>query len=369
MESIVLRRYKPGDENGIIELRNEVFDSTKNTNLLKWQWEYLNTPQGMSKIFLYEDNGKIVGHYGLIPILLTYRKKNILSGKSEDAMIHRKYRVYGNKFVNLVKKGNESLQDEGIDLIWGFPNKAAFLPHIKGGFTHIGNTYNLIKILDIRIILEKLLPSYIKNRFICEIIITIFAKAFSAFNIIFKLKTAKNISIKSTSKFDKRISKLWEKANSEYGITIVRNCEYLNWRFVENPNTKSKIFIAEKEDEILGYIVLGSYTSKKNQIKVGFISDLFFCKKEKKILIGLLNNAIKYFEEQCVAYISILVVKDAHDNKSFLNLFTKKGFLFKNRELTSQFILKVNSKNVDTQYVNEIKNWYITHAFGEGVRF
>lgn len=372
MDSVILRRYKKGDETGIIDLRNQIFDSSRHTDLSKWQWEYLNTPQGISKIFLYEDNDKIIGHYGLIPILLKYKDKSILSGKSEDAMIHKRYRVYGNRFTKLVTKGNEFSHDEGVDLIWGFPNKAAFMPHIKGGFSHIGDTFNLIKILNIRIILEKFIPLYIKNRYISQIIIYFFSLSFSILNIFFnlkRLKRAKNVTIKSVAKFDERINKLWERANSEYGITIVRSCDYLNWRFVENPNTKSKIFIAEKENEILGYIILGLYKSKKHQIKIGFISDVFFDKREKDALNDLLNSAIDYFEEEGVAYIAVSMAKDGYDNKSFLTLFRKKGFFFKNRKLTSSFILKANSRKVDTEYVNNIKNWYITGAFGEGVRF
>jgi len=372
MDSVVIRRYKKGDETGIIELRNEIFDPSRHTDIQKWQWEYLDPPPGESKIFVYENNHKIVGHYGLIPILFKLKEQNVLSGKSEDAMIHKNYRAFGNRFIKLVKTGNEISHEEGMNLIWGFPNKAAFLPHIKGGFTYIGDVFNLMKIVNSRIILDKIIPTYIKNRYFSKIIIHLLSLSFSILNIFFnleRLKKTKNITIKSVANFDERINKLWEKANSEYGITIVRNCEYLNWRFVKNPYAKSKIFIAERENEILGYIVLGIYKSKKHQIKIGFISDLFFDKREKAALHNLLDKAIEYLKIENVAYISASMAKAGHDNKCFLNLFRKKGFLFKPRKLNSQFILKANIEKVDTDYVSDIRNWYITGAFGEGVRF
>jgi len=372
MDSVLLRRYKKGDEIGIIDLRNQIFDSSRHTDLSKWRWEYVNTPQGTSKIFLYEDKKKIVGHYALIPILLKYKDKSVISGKSEDAMMHKHYRGYGNRFTKLVKKGNEISHDEGIDIIWGFPNQAALMPHVKGGYDYIGDTFSSIKIVNIRDFLEKLVPSYIKSRFISQIVISLGSLLFSSLNVFFKSgksKHAKDLSIKSISKFDKRLNNLWEKVKNDYGITVVRSYEYLNWRFVENPCAKSKIFIAEKGNEIAGYIVLGSYKSKKDQTEAGIISDFFFDKKEKTVLNALLNSAIEYFEGKQVAYIAVSMVKDSYDNKSFLKIFKKKGFLFKSRKLTSPFIVKTNPEKADTEYVNDIKNWYITHAFSEGVRF
>ena len=370
MNSIIMRRYKKGDERGIIDLRNNIFGSSRPTDLAKWQWEYLNNPQGISMIFIYEDKEKIVGHYALKPILIKYRNKSILSGSAEDAMMHKHYR--GNlRFLNLVIKVLEFSHIDRIDLIWGFPNIVALLPQIRAGFNNIGNVFNLIKIVNIRIVLEKFIRSYIKSRFISKIVIYLCSLSFSVLNLFFNIgrsKSDENIIIRSISRFDKRVDTLWEKANGDYGITIVRSCEYLNWRFVENPFVISKIFIAEKKEKILGYIVLKT-AILKNQYKVGIISDLLFDMKEKKVLNALLNNAIKYFKGEEVAHISLLIVKDGYNNKSFINTFRKKGFLFKSRSSISPFILKANEKKVDVNFVNDIKNWYITNAFHSGVEY
>ena len=371
MESIVLRRYEPGDENGIIELRNEIFDSTKHSDLLTWQWEYVNTSQGMSKIFLYEDHGKIVGHNAIIPILLKYKDKIVLSGKSEGAMMHKRYRGYGNRFINLVKKTLESSHKEGLNVIWGFPNKAAIKPHTMSGFNSIGNVCALIKIINFRPVLERSILSYIKSRFIAYILVNLAFPVLYLLNLFINLRRlnfSKNISVKIISKFDDRIDNLWEKASKDYGITIVRSSKYLNWRFVENPYIANKIFIAERGEEILGYIILSTYKTMQN-FKVGFISDLFFIKSEKAALKCLLNRAIRYFEKEAIEIISLLIVKGSYDNKSFLNIFRKRGFIFKNRNLfrPHPFIVNVNENKVNSEFLNDIKNWYITYAFREGI--
>ncbi len=371
MDSIVMRKYQKGDERGIIDLYNQVFDPSCNRDLIKWKWEFLDNPQGPSKIYIYEYNGKIIGHFALIPVLLKYKDETVLSGKAENGMMHFLYRGYGNRFVNLVKKNLESSHEKGMDIFWGFSGPQIIKPQIAAGFNHIADISKLIKVIDIRPCLEAFMPLYIKNKFIYKITIHLISHLFTLFNLFFmrRTKLPRDISIRNISRFDNRVDILWEKVKKDYGITIIRSSEYLNWRFVENPNVKNKIFVAERKNNILGYIVLGSYKPKEYNFKIGAIIDLFLDKKEKKALMGLLDEAIQYFENEGVVCVSFLIVKDGYDYKSFSKLLKKKGFLFKSNKFVLNFLLNANNIYAEKDYPHDIKNWYITYAFGEGVVF
>lgn len=77
-----------------------------------------------------------VAYYGVIPTLISIRQQKVLAAQSCDTMTHPAHQKKG-LFVKLAKQTVELAKQEGIHLIFGFPNQNSYPGFIKHlGFTH-----------------------------------------------------------------------------------------------------------------------------------------------------------------------------------------------------------------------------------------
>lgn len=79
---------------------------------------------------------KPVAYYGVIPTFLSIGQQKILAAQSCDTMTHPAHQKKG-LFVKLAKQTIELARQEGIHLVFGFPNQNSYPGFIKHlGFTH-----------------------------------------------------------------------------------------------------------------------------------------------------------------------------------------------------------------------------------------
>jgi hypothetical protein len=360
--NLVRKTYDSGDEQGIIELQNTVFESNGKTNLEKWRWQYVENPCGPARIFLYEKDRKIVGHFALMPVALKCGEREILSGKAENGMMHKRYRGFGNHFVKLVREGiHESFQD-GMSLCWGFAGPMILRPQIAAGFRHLGRVAQRIKVIDGDRFFHEFIRPRIGEGFFKKRTYGMFPFLFRAFDGLTNFKSRKKgLEIKRVNRCDERFDVLWDEVKEAFGMTIVRSSSFLNWRFVDNPNAKSEILTAEKHGELKGYIVLN--TLEKKGFKVGFIGDLLF--QERSVAGVLLDAAIDSFKKEKAVCISMLWIEGGRMYESLRGLVRRKGFLFKTDEISMDFVLASRGGMSS----GDLSDWYITYAFTQGVRF
>lgn len=83
----------------------------------------------------YLDN-RPVAYYGVVPTLLSIRQQKVLAAQSCDTMTHPAHQKKG-LFVTLARQTFELAKQEGIHLVFGFPNQNSYPGFIKHlGFTH-----------------------------------------------------------------------------------------------------------------------------------------------------------------------------------------------------------------------------------------
>lgn len=106
-----------------------------------WNWAYIDNPNGNPIVSLYFHDGKLVGHYGFIPVFLVYEQKTLKAALSMTTMIDFKYRKYG-IFQSQAEDVNDKAIELGYRLVYGFPNKQA-APGLKKrlGWTLEENLY------------------------------------------------------------------------------------------------------------------------------------------------------------------------------------------------------------------------------------
>ena len=93
----------------------------------------------------YNNRHEPIAFYGVIPYFIRYRDQLYLAAQSADNMTHPNYRFKG-LFVQLANLTFYLAQEEGICLIFGFPNQNAlhsFLVKLKWHLTEMMDCYNI----------------------------------------------------------------------------------------------------------------------------------------------------------------------------------------------------------------------------------
>ena len=196
---MTIKNYENGQELKILELFELVFK--QKLSIENWTWRFRDNPAGKFFIKLMWDSGRLVGHYAVSPTIMKVDGQDVLTALSLTTMTHPDYTGKG-IFKKLSKSLYEDLDDKyACKAVWGFPNNNSHYGFVKRlGWSNLAIIHTLG--IDAKKILSK--------------------------DLIFKAK--------KIQRFDTSLSNfIHEKINSP--VYVKRDKTYLNWRFIDKPNT------------------------------------------------------------------------------------------------------------------------------------
>jgi hypothetical protein len=354
----IARKYRPGDEAGIVRLRRLVFgdrDEQRNTERY-WRWEFRDNPVGHGGIWLAVVADEIVGQYAVIPVRMQYCGDVIMASLSLDTMTHPDYRRQA-VFTTLASKLYEELGGEDIAITYGFPNRYS----VEG----------LVSKLDWVYVCS--LPVFVEPLRVSRIVQTFFANGRLAFpvkgvftllaSLLFKTREDRpeeRARIRWIDRFDDRIDVFWEQVAPKYHIAVVRDSTYLNWRYFDNPGREYRALIAEREEEVEGYVILRCM--EQFGLRGGMIVDLGALPGREVVLNALLAEAKRFFREQRMDLIACLLSGE----DEYLGVLRKRGFQRLPRRAWFKewyFEYRLNTPTLDNEFLSDPSNWFLT--FGD----
>lgn len=94
----------------------------KELNKELWEWAYLDNPCGTPVVSLAVFHGKVIGHYAVIPQMLTNNKNNLIGYLSMTTMVSADFRRFG-LFQLLAERVYSKIDASNIpSVVYGFPN-------------------------------------------------------------------------------------------------------------------------------------------------------------------------------------------------------------------------------------------------------
>lgn len=352
MKKIIIRKYKEGDEKQIIPLLKLIFKLPMFEDEKYWNWMYKNNPINLIKIWVAEDDGKIVGHYAVMPVSMKIDDELQIGTLSLNIAVHLDYQGQG-IFSALVKQTYNELYEEGIPITYVYPNERSYPIFMKKlDWFELPSLPTLFRPLD----LEGLLMRKIHNKYLVKMV--------NSFGLLFlkiffrerKCDLLEKIAVVKASFFDDQIDEFWERASKGYKIITVRDKKYLTWRYLDNPNYDYTIYLAEKEGKILGYIVLKLKAIDK-YLSSGMIVDLLTLPDRKDVAVTLILKAIGYFKEEGADVVTCYM-----QNKYYYELLRKMSFIpillkIQNTKLCA----RIHTTKNKTLFTSN-KNWFITRG-------
>lgn len=343
----IIRRYKKGDEYDIAKLMKLLFG--RYHWLENWRWRQTN-PVGRNIIWVAECNGKIVGHITRVPVPMKIGKENLKGSIVIDAATHPNFRRQG-IFKELMDASWTEAVRDGIVVSFGDASKT--LMHAR---KH-SRTIRHINI-DVAKIASMVMPLNLHTMIKKRLGQPLLAKA-TSYGIEFALKLSTfvrkkvevdGLEIRQIHAFDDRIDDFWKTISRFYEIIVVRDKEYLNWKYFKRPHLSFDVFLAEIGEKIVGYIVLSTRDQE------GFIVDLMANPTRTDVIQCLVSMATQHFEKTKAAYATCWMLKGNPCYKVLL----REGFIpFPSRWT---LVARVDSSKVSEAFTKEAKNWYITRG-------
>jgi hypothetical protein len=314
-EDYVVRPYQEGDEGGITELLVHVFEGWPKFDLKckpidHWMWKHRDNPLGKSIIIVAEKKGEIIGCAHEVKIRLKIGE-NIYDGAfGADDGVHKAFRRLGiwKKMSNLK---NEILLNSNILFDFSITENPILIKHRKRSSNYLFYPRDLILVSRIKSIKNHLKMTNSRNIYLKYYGFK-FLRLLNKIRNIFKVKDSSkdDFEISSILHFDHRINDFWNNIKNDYNFIVERECNYLNWRYLDPRSGNYIVKAAKSNGKILGYIVL-NINSYHKEYPVGHIADLVALPDRVDVAYSLVDDAMKYFEEKNVNVIRSQIIKNS----------------------------------------------------------
>lgn len=344
------RAFRENDLKRVVKLRSLVFGKDKAKTFEKnWEWYHRQNPVWRvykPNSWVAEKGSEILGYISVIPGLMRINGKNTRFVWGGDLMSHPGHRGKGIG-KEMVRRWKE---EANICMALGVGDVAFGIEKSLGWFES-DMAKAMVKILDSGKFLEYALKT--KTAGYLSPALDLFLGIFCRTR---KPAKREGCFVKEIKTFDSRFTKFWNEVSKNFNIAVIRNMEYLNWKYKKNPGRNFGIFAVEekKTKEIKGYMVLTEIKSKN--FRWGRIVDFVTGLSDKKTMQVLIGTAVSYFKKRKCHGIQVFGMKKEHRD-----VFRKNGFIY-SRAMKHRFIVKIGStKNLPgIDFFKNPKNWFIT---------
>ena len=339
-----IRSYELGEEQEIVELLSEVFVEWKargDSAIDHWRWKYQDTPLGPQFVSVALKDDEIVGVSHDLQLYVKVGDDVIRSVYSTDAAVHPDHRRRG---LNNRMRDLRKLHREGTDFRYRYTtnkilierNKRKIRENDDPAFLFPIDVNRYLLINDIGLHLEKKRtdhPWLNKIGYLSR-------KAISSLYSTRMNFDSSRVVIREGIDYV-QADRLWDKIKQNYKFIIVRNKEFLEWRFMDPRAGEYIVLSGYIDGEYSGYIVV-SIDHETLDYPMGNIID-FFTEGNMLVDRSLIHNGLKWLNERGVNAVSTYAVKDSHVSQ-LLDMF---GFIDRGDSLYA--IYQVPSKPLEPQ--------------------
>lgn len=329
----------------------------KNNNfksLEKLNWQYKDLPsKKIYSCFAISNANEDAASYNLFAVeaKINGETEKIVC-QSLDTLTDINHRGHG-LFPKLAKNVFEKCDEEGISLVYGFPNSNS-APGFFDKLGWIDKSYPPFLIAPINL----LFPLKYLNQKINFYVTNYLIKYFNKFN---KENLEKlNLTISDEVNFDESYDDLWIKYSEKIDTCIWRGKEYMNWRYLKRP-LGNYFFKSLYENGELKGIIIFAIESKHNG-KIGYIMDIVYDRENLNYANLLIQSCINVMVTEKVDTILAWCNYDSCEYSIYIrNLFFK---LPRKLQPIKLFFGYRVGKSLNTKV---IKNFYITYSDSDTV--
>jgi len=326
------KSFENEDRDRVLALRERVF-SDPEYDVTRWTWQYQNNPMGPSFIDLAVDKDNsttLAGHYAVISYKFSVGESEVQSAQSLDTFTSPDYTRQG-IFVKLAEQTYAKSFSNGVKYIFGFPNKLSYPGFVRK-----------LKFKDPFGFKVYKLPLRFGH----------YSKKIPGLGFLSSLPLS---FVKSDSKiqFD-RIKEINEDfslhqsgAFSSIPFKVVRDANYLKWRYINCPDREYEVFRVKNNDIELGYIV--------GRVEGKFVHLVDIIPAKKNDIHTIVGEFIAHYRQRGFDCLTCFMNED-NILEDYLKFF---GFKSTDKSDDFRFIIRPESEEIYNEDMNESRNWFL----------
>jgi GNAT superfamily N-acetyltransferase len=347
----------------------------------QWDWQYENNPFTNKKLGIWlaedESTNTIVGHTGVISEHILIGDKSYSVGWGIDLIVLPEFRGRGIavglqqemiRYVDFYMNISMSETTRIVSAKLGAFETQEIVQYVKPLFVPPERVihYLLLKTYANGTLVKKMTRFLLKKRGLKQ------AMKYLKINNVLSSSISKKIEkqdepytcdyeiteLKDSGSLA-YIDEIWKGAEGLFDKIVIRDKTYFKWKYFDQPFKKHHVYIAQKENRALGYMVLREGAEKEPH--VGVIVDYLYTKDQISVFNDLLHFAMNYFVSRNKEFIYI----NTTDQKSLdylrLNSF-KKTRVHRPSFLTQK-------KDLGAYVKNNPDGWFLTFTDHELDRY
>lgn len=147
---LVMRKAEKADQTAVLALLNEVFSEGQRTaskrDAAYWDWKFCNSPFGPSLLLVAESQGRLVAVNNWWSWSFSLRGKVLRAYQPCDTAVAKDFRGKG-LFKTLRLEGLRMAREEGIGLIYNFPNQNSLPGYLSLGWHRQASLPWMVRVL------------------------------------------------------------------------------------------------------------------------------------------------------------------------------------------------------------------------------
>lgn len=261
----------------------------------RWKFYSEGLPQPNAQVAAIGND--IVGFQSSCHRHFRFGPKTVYSTELGDSMTHPDYRRQG-MWGTITHQVIDDALDRGFIPVNGFPNNYSYPGYIrKLSMDHFFNVTRLALVLQPNKLIAKIgVPLVLQDTLCC--LIDIFRKVWIRFICL----SDPSIRVERICKVGAWADRLWEYEVDRMEAGVVKDAEYLRWRFEKNPDDYVIYLARDPESRPLGFLITKTRKKKGKEV-FGFIADMLVPSRKRKVLHRLLFEAEKDFKKAGVVLV------------------------------------------------------------------
>ncbi|GJM30501.1 MAG: hypothetical protein DHS20C17_31360 [Cyclobacteriaceae bacterium] len=357
MHDISIREMTPSDMPLIEELvgyRPELNPESAKKRTRLMQWIAFNNPcaNGVPTYFVALKNNKIIGYHGRMPCKFNVKGKVVNGYYIHDLYVDPEIREKGLGFflTRALAKEIENKSDDFFVLIW--MTKLNLLIQRRMGYTELDK-----KIATYKKVLKskKYLETFLKPRLLASIAAPLVDGVLWLMEKLGSPGSSRGPKLTPIDRFDERFDDLFQRVSKSMGISSIKSSNVLNWRYIDRPYPRDKVYALEQDNQIKGFVVLCENPRDPCQ---GEIMELVADPDDHLTIKSLLHQSVNLFKDKGYHSIGCFM-----SNEHFSRYLRKFGFLKRTNE---KVMLIGNCNPADLDILTDLQNWHIMRAESDG---
>jgi hypothetical protein len=229
---------------GISELHLAMYGSRYGRDY--WRWCYLENPAGKNSSVVALRGERVVGKIGNIYLEMTSHGERITAGQMEGLFIRPDERSWA-CYAGLMEKSHAGQSEDHVAFSFGLSNPASAKLSRRTGGTSLGRAPVYTGFIStVRALEGRILPYPLSLAgWLLDPILGPRLRGVNAADLI----------VRPISEFDASFDELWNAIEASRALSIVKNAEYLNWRYVRCPGRRYTLLAAYRAARLDGLAV------------------------------------------------------------------------------------------------------------------